>query len=127
MLVWKAILTLVVISLLVGTPFAVNENSTDLANTLAATFALIGASAFFVGLIPSQGDYSDLVDWFLRLAGSFAALGAGWFWLDIGAKSDEIGNLGIIVGLAVMVIAAVALTPIIALFLNLPYNNDSRQ
>lgn len=127
MLIWKAILTFVVISLLVSTPFAVNENSTDLANTLAATFALIGASAFFVGLIPSHGDYSDLVDWFLRLAGSFAALGAGWYWLDFGTKSDEIGNLGIVVGLAVLVIAAVALTPIMSDFLNLPYNNNSRQ
>ena len=124
MLVWKSILTLAVISLLVGTPFAANENASDLPNTLAATFALIGAAAFFVGLVPADGDYSDLIEWFLRLAGAFAALGAGWFWLDIGTKSDEIGNLSYVVAVAVLVIMAVALTPVLAVFLRVPYSDD---
>ena len=80
MLVWKFFLTVSAIGLLVGT-VALGAGATF--NTLAATHAIIGAVSLFVGLLRPTGRVNDALDLVLRITVGYAALQAGWFWLDL--------------------------------------------
>ena len=114
MLVWKSILTISTVGLLVGI-IALGNDATF--NTLAATHAMIGAVSLFVGLLRHTGRVNDALDLVLRITGGYAALQAGWFWLDL--PNNDIGNLTYIVAGALFILLAVALTPIAKLILSL--------
>ena len=114
LVVWKSILTISTVGLLVGT-VALGTGATF--NTLAATHAIIGAVSLFVGLLRPTGRVNDVLDLVLRITGGYAALQAGWFWLDL--PNNDIGNLIYIVEGALLVFLAVALTPIARLVLSL--------
>ena len=121
MLVWKSILTISTVGLLVGTA-ALGTGATF--NTLAATHAMIGAVSLFVALLRHPGRVNDALDLVLRITGGYAALQAGWFWLDL--PNNDIGNLIYIVGAALFILLAVALTPIARLILSL-FSRDENE
>ena len=114
MLVWKFFLAISTIGLLVGTA-ALGAGATF--NTLAATHAMIGAVSLFVALLRHTGRINDALDLVLSITVGYAALLAGWFWLDL--PNNDIGNLIYIVGGALFILLAVALTPIARLILSL--------
>ena len=76
MLVWKSGLTAVLLILLLVISFMEDQSSP---NTLAAVFALTGATVLFVRLIPGEGPVNEGIEYLLALAGAFAAFWAGWF------------------------------------------------
>ena len=107
MLVWKFFLTINTIGLLVGI-VVLGADATF--NTLAATHAMIGAVSLFVGLLRASGRVNDALELVLRITGGYAAVQAGWFWLDL--PNNDIGNLVYVVDGALLVLLAVALTPV---------------
>ena len=121
MLVWKLFLAISTIGLLVGTA-ALGAGATF--NTLAATHAMIGAVSLFVGLLRHTGRVNDALDLVLSITVGYAALLAGWFWLDL--PNNDIGNLIYIVAGALLVFLAVALTPIVRLLFSL-FSRDENE
>ena len=119
MLIWKSFLTVCVYILLGATAILGDQND---ANSLAATFALVGSAVLFVSLIPYKGKYQRLVVLPLGLAGGFSAFWAGWFWLDIG--KNDVGNLIIIPAGVLLIIIAVVVTPLVATLDRAPSKHD---
>ena len=119
MLIWKSILTISTFGLLVGI-FVLSKDATF--NTLAATHAIIGAVSLFVGLLRVPGRGNDALDLILRITGGYAALQAGWFWLDL--PNNDIGKMSYVIEGALVVFLAVALTPVARLIFSLFSKGD---
>ena len=113
MLIWKTLLTVAIYGLFACTA-VLGQGATF--NTLAATHAIIGGVALFVGLLPYTGRFGRALEVALRVSAGYAALQAGWFWLDL--PKNDIGDMMYVVNGALIVFLAVALTPVVRLVLS---------
>ena len=78
---------------------------------LAPTYAVVGAAALFVSVIPvpETGVLNRTVNLILQLVGAFAALLTGWHWLDI-TNNEELGSLVWVAIGVLLIVGAAGLT-----------------